>query len=126
LKQVQFETSIAIGGLESCSQQLDEENEMGFLLGALIAVVIAVALFVSKARQPRRWRRRNRLFKPLTRPNGGVAGTLPPFGMRAAAPGFTRDEKAPRIGGRRRAGLVCFVTGMSRTRCSCADCQTRR
>jgi hypothetical protein len=47
--------------------------------------------------------------------------TSPPFGMRAAAD--HSDQTAPRIGGRRRAGSVCFVTGMSRTGCACSECQ---
>ena len=36
------------------------------------------------------------------------------------------DEAIPRLGGRRRAGPVCFVTGMSRAACACTGCQRGR
>lgn len=64
------------------------------------------------------------LFKPLTRPKGTRRRKSPAFGMRAAAQHLNRN--IPRIGGRRHAGSVCFVTGMSRTDCACRDCRIRK
>jgi len=63
-------------------------------------------------------------FKPRTRVKGTDLQISPPTGMRAAADHSNQD--IPRIGGRRRAGPVCFVTGMSRTACACRDCRNRR
>jgi hypothetical protein len=48
------------------------------------------------------------------KPRGRVKGTV--FGMRAAG----------HVGGRMRTGPICFVTGMSRTECTCAHCQGDR
>jgi hypothetical protein len=73
---------------------------MAFVLLIFLALILlAAALFLALAGP----RRGQGLFKPVRR----LKGT------------------DPRIGGRLRAGPVCFVTGMSRASCACAFCQDR-
>jgi hypothetical protein len=77
---------------------------MTLLFVLLIVVLLPAGLFqLAKIMADHR---RKQLFKPLTR---------------AAYPHPSQD--ALRIDRRRRAGSVCFVTGMPGATCACANCQ---
>jgi hypothetical protein len=87
------------------------------LLFFLSLVLIAAALVIV-----RRWRK-EAMFRPLTSPKARDLNGSAVFGMRAAAPDVNQDSS--RLGGRRRPGALCFVTGVSRTECTCGDCRRR-
>ena len=69
----------------------------------LIQLAVAICLFLYFFVWLKR-RHKQTLFKPLT----------------------NLKEADPRIDGRRRVGPVCFITGMARAVCACAECQRPR
>ena len=96
------------------------ENNMvspAFLMCVILFVVGLILLIMCGCRDEKK------LFRPMTRPKGRHPHLSPPFGMRAAAHHPTRNGRP--IGGHRMTGPICFVTGMSRSTCACADCQNQ-